>query len=99
MMIDIGEYKLIQDGNTFNLIWISKAEETLIEEINGKRVRTKTGKLIDKEVEMGYNMTLETCVKRMIMNNLSEKDLVVNLKEWIKMYREEREKIQQLITL
>lgn len=99
MIIDIGEYKLIQDGTTFDLVWISKAEETLVEEVEGKRVRTKTGRLIDKEVEMGYNMTLETCVKRMVMNNLSEKDLTVNLKEWLKMYREEREKIQQLITL
>jgi len=59
MIIEIEDYRLIQDGTTFNLVWITKSEETIIEEVDGRRVRTKTGRLIDREVDFGYNMQLE----------------------------------------
>jgi len=97
MIIEIEDYKLIQDGTTFNLVWVTKSEETIIEEVDGRRVRTKTGKLVDRDVDFGYNMQLEYCIHKIVMNNLSQKDLRVNLEKWINMYREEREKITKLI--
>ena len=99
MTIVVGDYKLVQEGATFNLIQVVESEETLITEENGQKKRTKTGKLVQRDVEMGYNMSLDSCIKKMIMNNLSEKEMEVSLKQWLNMYREEREKITQLLTL
>lgn len=99
MIIKIDDYRLVQEGTLFNLIWVTKSEETLIKKIDGKRVRVKTGNLIDREVIIGYGLQFDNCINRIIMNNLSNKDLVVELKEWIKMYREEREKITKLINI
>ena len=97
MIIEINNWKLVQDGTTFNLIQVVESEETLITEVEGKKTRIKTGKLIKREVESGYNMSLDYCIKKITMTNLSEKELVVNLEQWVKMYREERESITNLI--
>jgi len=97
MKIKVGDYILIQDGVTFNLVQVIKSEETTIEEVDGKRIRVKTGRLVDREVEMGYNMSIDYCLKKIIMNNLDKKDVTVNLQEWLKMYREEREIITNLM--
>lgn len=99
MTIMVENYKLVQEGTTFNLTQIIQSEETLIKKENGQQKRIKTGNLVNREVEMGFNMSLDSCIKKMIMNNLSDKEMVVSLKQWLDMYREEREKITQLITL
>lgn len=99
MIIEIDKYKLIQEGGTFNLIKTVMSEEVIIEEIDGKKSKIKTGNLIPREVDFGYNMSLDRCLQKIIMENLSDTDLITDLNTWIKMYREEREKITQFINI
>lgn len=97
MIIQIGIYKLIQEGSTFNLTKMVQVEETVFEEIDGKNKRVKTGNVVSKEIDFGYNMGLDRCIQKIAMENLSNIDLTIDLATWLKMYREEREKITQTI--
>lgn len=97
MNIQIGSYKLIQREVGFDLIQTIKSEETVIEKVDGRSIRTKTGKLIDRDIDLGYNMTLESCVNKIIMTNILEKEGVTDLLNWVKLYREEREKITNIL--
>lgn len=99
MTILVEDYKLIQKEVGFDLIQTIKSEETLIKEIEGKRIRVKTGKLVDRDIDLGYNMDLESCIKKIIHNNLSRKEVIISLHDWLKLYREEREKITKLINI
>ncbi len=99
MTILVEDYKLIQREVGFDLIQTIKSEETLIKEIEGKRIRVKTGKLVDRDIDLGYNMDLESCIKKIIHNNLSRKEVIISLHDWLKLYREEREKITKLINI
>lgn len=99
MTILVEDYKLIQREAGFDLIQTIKSEETLIKEIEGKRIRVKTGKLVDRDIDLGYNMDLESCIKKIIHNNLSRKEVIISLHDWLKLYREEREKITKLINI
>ena len=99
MTILVEDYKLIQKEVGFDLIQTIKSEETLIKETEGKRIRIKTGKLIDRDIDLGYNMDLESCIKKIIHNNLAGREVIVTLHDWLKLYREEREKITKLINI
>lgn len=99
MIIIIENFKLVQEGLFFNLVRTIQSEETVIKEEGGKKTRVKTGNLVERDVDFGYGMSLESCIKKIIMTNLSDRELEVSLKQWIKMYQEEQEKIKQLLTL
>ena len=62
-------------------------------------VKAKSGELKQEFKDAGYGLSVETCIKKIIHNNLSGKDVTVTLHDWLKLYREEREKITKLINI
>ena len=61
------------------------------------RGKQGTGEHYEDEQLIGYNMTLESCVKKIIHINHCSKEDKLSLKEYIDMYKEEVKKIEQLL--
>jgi len=58
-----------------------------------------TGEYYDDDAIIGYNMSLESCIRKIIHINHCSKDEVISLKEYIEMYRKEVNEIKKLIEL
>jgi len=59
--------------------------------------KNPTGETYDFDFLIGYNMKLESCIKKIIHINHCSKEDKLSLKEYIEMYKEEVEKIEQLL--
>lgn len=51
------------------------------------------------EVNHGYNMTMNRCIKVLAHNNICSNDNDVTLSEFIRLYRHEVTKIENLVSL
>ena len=60
-------------------------------------MQNPTGEEYIKEVEFGYNMQLESCIKQIIHLRLKKNNTVVDLKEFLDKYKEEKEKINSIL--
>jgi len=58
-----------------------------------------TGETYDFDFVVGYNMSLQSCIKKIIHINHCSKDEVVTLKEYLELYRKEVKEIENLIKL
>ena len=97
MVILIENYELIQEGGTFNLVWKKESEsfEFYIDE-DGVKKRRPVEKGSIREVVLGYNMSIQTCLRKIIYNEITNKELKISLLEWLKLYKEENDKFTKL---
>lgn len=97
MTVVIEDYELIQEGTTFNLIWKKKSDsfEFYIDEDGTKKRRPVDGEII-REVVLGYNMSIVSCLRKIAYNELTNKEQKVSLLEWMKLYTQETEKFTQI---
>lgn len=94
MRIEIGEYVLVQQLDTFDLIWDKPSEgHQFIKQDDGSRTRERTGEISNREVLLGYNMSIYTCQHKIVMNNLSNQELTLSMEQWLKLYIEENQKV------
>lgn len=99
MEIIVENYILEQEGNTFNLYWNKPSNSYLIKtEDSGKRTRVLQDSQKERKVDMGYNMTIFRCLRVIVMNELSNQNLRVSLKEWLELYKKENNKFEQIFT-
>lgn len=97
MTIVIEDYNLIQQGSTFDLIWLKpSASFEFVEDKDGKKTRKEKEETQTREVTLGYNMSLSYCMKKIVYNNLNNKDLKVSLLEWTKLWQTENDRIYQI---
>lgn len=57
----------------------------------------ETGEKYETEDTIGYNMRLESCIKKIIHLNHCTKEETMSLKEYIKEYKEELNRIEQML--
>ena len=97
MTVLIEDYELIQEGNTFNLVWKKKSEsfEFYIDEDGVKKRRPVEGESV-REVILGYNMSIASCLRKIAYNELTSKEQRVTLLEWLKLYTQETEKFTKI---
>ena len=97
MVILIDNYELIQEGATFNLIWKKESEsfEFYIDD-EGVKKRRPVEKDKVREIVLGYNMNISTCLRKIAYNELTNKEQKVSLLEWLKLYNQEIEKFTTL---
>lgn len=96
MEIIVENYILEQEGNTFNLYWNKPSNSyTMKTEETGKKIRVLQDSQKERKVELGYNMTLLSCLRKIVMNELSNQDLKVGLEKWLELYKEENKKFEQ----
>lgn len=86
MEIHYKNYILEQSGNYFDL---SKT----IEKIN-----KETGLPYHSITNIGYGYSLESGITRIINEELSTQDIVMDLKKYLELYRQEKEQIKRLIS-
>jgi hypothetical protein len=91
MTIEIGKFKLVSNDNRFNLV------ETKVIENKDFQTKLKTGEVSERNVEIGFDMQLETAIKYIINRNLNDQDITVDLLTYVKMYQKEREKVTNLL--
>jgi hypothetical protein len=91
MTIEIGKFKLVSNDDRFNLV------ETKQVENKDFQTKLKTGEVSERDIEIGFDMQLETAIKYIINRNLNDQDLIVDLPTYIKMYQKEREKVTNLL--
>jgi hypothetical protein len=91
MVIEIGKFKLVSNDDRFNLV------ETKVIENKDFQTKLKTGEISEKDVEIGFDMQLETAIKYIINRNLNDQAIIVDLPTYIKMYQKEREKVTNLL--
>lgn len=96
MVILIENYELIQEGSSFNLVWKKESEsfEFYTDEEGGKKRRPIEKSI--RRVVLGYNMNIQTCLRKIIYNEIANKELRVSLLEWLKLYKEENDKFIKL---
>lgn len=98
MTIQINEkYRLEQEGIHFNLYFNKPIEKRSIQvDSEGKRTIQKTGENGFKEYCLGYGFSLEKALKVAIMNELTESDEKITLKQWLNEYKELQEHFTKL---
>ena len=90
-----GKYKAISDEYGWNLVEsvtrnkVKKGEKGVNAE--------KTGEVYEANNVIGYNMSFEGVLKKVIHLNLHNKKLPVTLKEFLEEYRKEKNTVEQLI--
>lgn len=87
MIIKVEKYVLSQSTNSNGFDLSEVVEKT----------KKETGEKYAGEKPIGYDMRLETCVETIVMNNLKEKEDVVGLNEFIEVFKEEKQKISNLL--
>jgi len=58
-----------------------------------------TGEYYEDDSVIGYNMSLENCIKKIIHINHCSKEEVISLKEYVEMFRKEVKEIKTLLKL
>lgn len=91
MKIEVGNFTLISVEDRFDLI------QTRAVNKKDKDTRELTGEVGEREVVIGYNMEFETCINKIAKLNLNDQDITVKPETYVKMYREEREKIMNIL--
>ena len=64
-----------------------------------KKTRKPTGETYEKEETLGYNMSLENCIKRIINLNLHRIDNNVDLRSFLELYRGEKSRVESLVQM
>lgn len=98
MKIVINEdYYLVQDIDRFDLYWTKEVNKRKFQiEEDGSRSRVQTEEKGRTLICLGYSMTLESCLNKIIKNNLSNKEEEVDLKQWLDLYKTEVENFSKL---
>lgn len=98
MIIKIREYELRQEDNYFNLYHNKVVDKTVVKNEDGSTnfVRNED-ESHKREVCIGYGYTLTTALKRIIMNELAQKQDVVDLREYLKEYRNVQKEFENSI--
>ena len=86
------DFKIQIDKYGFDLIKVVEARKK-----GDGTISTPTGEKYTREETIGYYTTLESVIKEVIHIRQSEKDIQITLREFIKDYKTEREKIEKLI--
>lgn len=91
MIIEIGNFKLVSNEDAFDLI------QTRTVNKKDKETRELTGETGEREVTIGYNMRLETCIDKIIKLNLSDQNIKIDLSTYVNMYKEERDRVMNIL--
>ena len=89
MNIKYKTYTLVQQESGFDLIETVQAQK-----IGDGTMQKPTGEFYDKEVNMGYNMRLDTCFHKIAHLELLKRNSTVELRE----FREEFNKVYDELT-
>ena len=92
MIIQIGEFKLVPQHSGWDLI-----EEVKANKIGEGTMQNPTGEEYSKEIELGYNMQLETCIQKIIHFRLRRNESLVGLSDFLMSYKEEKDKINSIL--
>ncbi|MCK9429287.1 MAG: hypothetical protein M0R17_04735 [Candidatus Omnitrophica bacterium] len=87
MEIKYKNYILIQDGNHFDLYKDCES------------IKKDTKEVYVSRKDIGYGYNLEFAITRIINEELSNKDITVDLKEYILLYKQERDEITKSLNL
>lgn len=91
------DYYLVQDSNKFDLYWTKEVNKRKFQTgEDGSRSRIQTEERGRTLICLGYSMTLENCINKIIKNNLSNRDEEISLKQWLELYKEETKKFSEL---
>lgn len=94
MIINYKTYNLeLVNGNSFNLTETIRVEKS--KKIDKKLVAT--GEIVDKEVKLGYSMTFDRCLELIINSELSKKNDIISIKDYIKQYKEVKQEILNIL--
>jgi len=91
MVIEVGRFKLVGTEDRFNLLELKKVEN---KDFASKK---KTGEISEREIEVGYDMRFETCIRYILDRTLNDQDLKVDLHTYVEMYKKEREKLMNIL--
>jgi len=87
------EIKLIDN---YSLI-VQEQGYDLIEKI--ERTKKKSNETYKSEKTLGYNMSLESAVNRVVKLKLKDYDVVLTLKEFLEEFKQIRDQINKLIEI
>ena len=95
MNIKIGKYRINQSVNSarFDLVEVVKRQK------KDKATGKPNGETYEAENNLGYDMRLESCIERIVINKLRENTKTVELKEFLEEYRKEKQEIEKLVKL
>ncbi len=87
MKIKFRDYTLEPEGRNFNLYKLV----TIVAEKDTKN--QKKGQEYKTDKNMGWSMRFETCIDTIIKDVMNERDVVLELKEYIAEYRSLKEEV------
>ena len=86
MEIKYKDYFLVQDGNHFDLH--KEIEKT----------KKDTGETYTSRKELGYGYSLLSAINRIVNEELASKNITVDLKEYLELFKQEKEELKLLLT-
>jgi hypothetical protein len=89
MIIEINKFKLVSVDDKFDLYEKVMVKTT----VKGK----KTGDTVEKEKIVGYNMQLEHIIRYILDRTVNDRNLTVDLCQYVKIYQNERQIITDLL--
>lgn len=94
MTIIIDDFKIIQNEFGFDLLRIVEGQK-----IGTGNISSPNGEKFEKEVVVGHYVRLENIIKEIVHLNFNDKKDVVSLKEFLVLYKEQVDRIENMIKL
>jgi len=82
MNIKIRDFILIQQEYWFDLKRIVKSRK-----IGDGTIQNPTGEEYEREIDYGYNMTLPTCIEKIVHLTLLDNNMLVEWKDYVSQYK------------
>ena len=92
MNIKINDFIIKQAETGFDLIRMVKSRR-----LGNGTISNPNGDEYEKEVEIGYNIPFEYCLDRIIHLTLLDKNLMVNLREFIDEYKSIKNEVLNIL--
>lgn len=86
MVIQVRSYQLVQKGDVFNVVWNKPSRKTIIDKKGKKTFVEEEGRT--RDVTIGHQLSLDQALMKVINNELTNKNEVLSLEEYLKDYKQ-----------